>query len=304
MVNLIGKDGKTVAWTSERSNNSVLTIRMPDFKHVGDEQWVFLKSDDHWDNPKCRRKLLSKHLKMAVERDAPIIGGGDLFCAMQGKYDKRGNKSSVRPEHNNNRYLDSLVDTAAEWYAPYASHMVCEGRGNHESAIQKNHETDLTDRFCAKLRGESGAPTEAMGYGYWVRFQLNRERQARSFRLKVFHGSGGGGPVTKGVIQTNRRAVYLPDADIVMTGHVHEAWSVCLRRERINNSNSISHDSQWHVCTPTYKEEYDDGSKGWHVERGAPPKPLGGYWLRFYYSNDQQFEYELIPAVENNTAIT
>jgi hypothetical protein len=28
--------------------------------------------------------------------------------------------------------------------------------------------------------------------------------------------------------------------------------------------------------TGTYKEEYGDGSKGWHVERGAPPKPVGG----------------------------
>jgi hypothetical protein len=30
------------------------------------------------------------------------------------------------------------------------------------------------------------------------------------------------------------------------------------------------------MLTGTYKEEYEDGSKGWHVERGAPPKPLGG----------------------------
>jgi hypothetical protein len=30
------------------------------------------------------------------------------------------------------------------------------------------------------------------------------------------------------------------------------------------------------MITGTYKEEYGDGSKGWHIERGAPPKPLGG----------------------------
>ncbi len=33
------------------------------------------------------------------------------------------------------------------------------------------------------------------------------------------------------------------------------------------------------VRTPAYKEEYNDGKGGWHVERGAPPKPLGGRWL-------------------------
>ena len=30
------------------------------------------------------------------------------------------------------------------------------------------------------------------------------------------------------------------------------------------------------MITGAYKEEYGDGSKGWHVERGAPVKPIGG----------------------------
>ena len=30
------------------------------------------------------------------------------------------------------------------------------------------------------------------------------------------------------------------------------------------------------MITGTYKEEYGDANHGWHIERGAPPKPLGG----------------------------
>jgi hypothetical protein len=30
------------------------------------------------------------------------------------------------------------------------------------------------------------------------------------------------------------------------------------------------------MLTGAYKEEYGDGSKGWHVERAAPIKPIGG----------------------------
>ena len=30
------------------------------------------------------------------------------------------------------------------------------------------------------------------------------------------------------------------------------------------------------IITGTYKEEYGEGDKGWHVERGAPIKPIGG----------------------------
>ena len=34
------------------------------------------------------------------------------------------------------------------------------------------------------------------------------------------------------------------------------------------------------MLTGTYKEEYGEGAYGWHVERGAPPKPLGGRILK------------------------
>jgi hypothetical protein len=36
------------------------------------------------------------------------------------------------------------------------------------------------------------------------------------------------------------------------------------------------------AITGTYKEEYSDGYMGWHVERGAPPKPIGGRILNIY----------------------
>jgi hypothetical protein len=39
------------------------------------------------------------------------------------------------------------------------------------------------------------------------------------------------------------------------------------------------------MLTGTYKEEYQDGSKGWHVERGAPPKPVGGRILTIDYKH-------------------
>jgi hypothetical protein len=55
--------------------------------------------------------------------------------------------------------------------------------------------------------------------------------------------------------------------------------------ETIENHSKIGYQvklkSVHHIRTSTYKEEYGDGTKGWHVTRGAPPKPLGGYWLTF-----------------------
>lgn len=72
-------------------NSTVITI---DGIKAGWEQWVLLRSDVHHDNPKCDQKLEKKHLDQAKEYNAIIIDNGDLFCAMQGKYDKRASKDA------------------------------------------------------------------------------------------------------------------------------------------------------------------------------------------------------------------
>ena len=117
-----------------------------------EENRLALLSDLHWDNPKCDRIMLKRHLDYCLKEQIPVFINGDFFCLMQGKGDKRGNKSDILPEHNNARYLDSVVDTAVEWWSPYASLLTVIGYGNHETGIIKNQETDLLQRFVA-LRG-------------------------------------------------------------------------------------------------------------------------------------------------------
>ena len=86
-----------------------------------DSFWVLLSFDRHHDNPKSNNRMEKRHLDQARERNAVIIiDGGDLFCAMQGKYDRRSNKDDLKPEHKKGDYLDKLVSTAADFYGPYA----------------------------------------------------------------------------------------------------------------------------------------------------------------------------------------
>jgi hypothetical protein len=268
---------------------------------VGDEQWFLLQSDVHWDNPHCDRKKLKKHLDIALERNAPVLDFGDFFCAMQGKYDKRSHKNDIRPEHQNGNYLDSLVNTAAEYLKPYAKILTVRGNGNHESAINKNHESDLNERLAERIRSTGGIARRG-GYSGYVRIQVSdKNRQHGSIVLWYFHGSGGGGPVTRGVIQTNRQAVYVSDADIVVSGHVHESWQVAIERIKLNHKNKVEIKRQSHVKIAGYKEEYGDGYGGWHIETGKPPKPTGAWWLRVYMPTAESGakpapEYELFEA--------
>ena len=288
-------------WAFSTHSRNVHNIKI-NMHGVGAEQWVLLQTDAHWDNPKCDREKLKEHLDLALERNAPVIDAGDWFCAMQGKYDKRSSKKDLRPEHATGSYLDALVDTSAEWLRPYAKLLTVRGEGNHESAIQKNHETDLTGRLCEQLR-LMGSPAQRGGYSGYVKFQISTGGRNKTLKLWYFHGAGGGGPVTRGVIQTNRQAVYVADADFVFTGHTHDSWQLPIQRIRLNSADKIEHVRQTHIKAGGYKEEFRDGNGGWHVERGGPPKPVGAYWLRFYFpkgkedsGNSKVAEYDIIEA--------
>jgi hypothetical protein len=68
--------------------------------------------------------------------------------------------------------------------------------------------------------------------------------------------------------------------DLYTLNHIHENSARNDVRETIyvNNKTGMRHvhkNIHLAVCG-TYKEEFGTGSKGWHVERNAPPKPIGG----------------------------
>lgn len=247
-----------------------------------DESKIAILSDLHWDNPKCDRVMLKRHLDYCLDNLIPVMIVGDLFCLMQGKGDRRGNKSDILTEHNNARYLDSVVETAVEWFSPYAHIITVIGYGNHETAIIKHQETDLLQRFVDLMNYKNKANIFTGGYGGWM--VLRKEIKTNTSitkTLKYFHGSGGGGIVTKGAINLTRALETYENMDIFVMGHIHENASRNDVRDAVQyNPGKRSYEliqKQIHLAiTGTYKEEYVDGFGGWHVERGAPIKPLGG----------------------------
>lgn len=244
-----------------------------------------LLSDLHWDNPKCDRALLTHHLDQAKTLGARVGLNGDTLCLMQGLYDPRKSKSSIRPEHNYKDYLDRVLDTAIEYFTPYAHLIDFIGEGNHESSVSRRQETDILNRLVKGLNQANDTNIGRGGYGgWWVnRFKFDSKNYV-SHRLKYFHGSGGGGPVTKGTIQHNRALTKYAGADLIWMGHVHENYELDYQVEFINRSDIIQHKKVLMVRTATYKEEYTKGKGGWHVERGAAVKPLGGRWLELHVS--------------------
>jgi hypothetical protein len=261
--------------------NAVIQIRKP-FEKIK----ILLMSDLHWDNPHCDRALIKKDLEDAKAGGHDVFINGDLFCCMQGKYDGRRSKSEIRPEHNAGNYLDLIVNTAIEWFTPYAHSIRLIGYGNHETSIARHCETDLIERFVSGINAATGSNIQVGGYGGWIKYHFYRENDSKSggksYKIKYYHGAGGGGSVTRGSIAFNRMATMVEGADAIWMGHVHESTEITYTMEYLSPKGVVHLRDVLMVRTPSYKEEYQDGSKGWHVERMAPPKPLGARWMELH----------------------
>lgn len=264
-------------WTIEEISRQVHRITFDSLPN-GQEIKVLLQTDEHWDNAHCDRALLTRHHQEAVAQNIPILKFGDVFCAMQGKWDKRADQNQLRPEHRGNHYLDRLVDTAGEYYSRFANNIAIVCPGNHETSILNHHQTNLTERLLVKLREKCKIPHMGSYCGF-VQFRFRtRGLDYHSVTLCYHHGYGGGGEVTRGLIDQSRtRSQY--DADIFISGHIHRRNSDENIIISCNNAGRIIRRQQVFIRSSTYKDEWS--GNGWHEERGRAARPKGGWWLKF-----------------------
>jgi len=264
-----------MSWAIQRTDPHAC-ILVYDWAVFSGVEKALLLSDVHWDSAQCDLKTLARDLDKALESKSPVFIFGDFFDAMQGKWDPRSNQSSLREEHRGGSYLDLLVDTSFEWLKKYASILALISPGNHETSIQKRHEVNLTERLVTLLRRE-GSPCVLGTYWGFVGFShRNGHKTAAVHSLHYHHGFGGGGEITRGLIDHSRtRGMY--SADIYVSGHIH-------RRNYDENiitmmsSRGVVHQrQQLFLRCASYKAEHD----GWHAEKGRAARPIGGWWLEF-----------------------
>ena len=254
--------------------------------------YLFTTSDWHFDNPKCNRKLLFKHLDEAKEKNALIAITGDLLCLMQGKYDPRRAKSSIRPEHNENNYLDLVINDTAEKLRPYAKNILLISKGNHETNVSLRMETDVIERMVERLNTLEGTNIQVGEYtGYYTLcFEYKGHGSRKSLNIGYSHGNWGG-IITKGTLSVVRYAAIMPDCDIMFSGHTHDGWIMSHPRLKLNTYKQLVEvKNQWHIKTGTYKEEFAQG-QGWAVERIAMPKYLGSCFTEIDYKKHKDLEY-------------
>lgn len=275
-------------WLFKEHARNVHEIRIDQDKVI--KQNLLLISDVHFDNPHCNRKLLKKHLDEAVQLNAPIVVVGDLFCLMQGTADSRKGrgKHHIRPEHDVPNYFDAVVETAVEWWQPYAKHLVLVGQGNHESAILKHNDIDVLERFACQLRAKGGI-TQAGGYGGWLKMSLKCYGHHRANTIYYHHGYGGGSATTRAT-QQFARFQQMARADIYISGHTHFKESFPLRIAELTRHHRERTIDLHCLRLGTYKDEFAGAEgRGYHIEKGRTPRSLGGYWMEFNVSAQKEF---------------
>jgi UDP-2,3-diacylglucosamine pyrophosphatase LpxH len=233
-----------------------------------------LISDLHFDSTKCDRDLLKKHLTQAVEKNAGILIFGDFFDSMQGRADRRGNKSDLREEYKRADYFDAIIDDAVNWLQPFKDNILLISSGNHESKILQYLETDLLKRLTKEINAECGA------YQGFIKFQHSITSTSRRTTTMWWTHGNIGGNVTKSALSVVRYASIAPDANIIVSGHTHDKFFIEHNQYRLNQRGESKVVKQTHLKLGNYKEEFEDGN-GFGPERIVFPKSKGGWWLHF-----------------------
>ena len=166
-----------------------------------------LVSDVHYDNPACFRKLLKYDMDEALAENAGIFIGGDLFCAMQGKYDPRRNKGDIEDQFNVPNYLDNLVTKVAEFLYPYRENIVMIAVGNHECLDDKTEIlTNEGWKLFADLNRSESVATLNLSNGH-TEWQKPTNYHTSKFNGKMHHLSARCFELQ---MTPNHRVVYIP----------------------------------------------------------------------------------------------
>ncbi len=295
------KPPPAVCWQVSRTERNSYKV-LHTASRWGDTLSALLITDVHWDSKDCRRDLLKADMERAKELGSPVFIFGDLFDVMEGKYDPRRHKDQIRPELSRGDYLDAVVDQSVKWFAPYARNIALVSPGNHEQSIRDRLETDLIQRFVDGLRA-NGATTIRGGYWGFVTFltRITGMKAACSKVLHYHHGYGGGGEVTRGMIDNNRtRGQY--DADVFVSGHIHRRNDDENVIVRCGPTGRIRKQLQVFLRSGTYKDEmlspaHHEEQDSWHISKGRAARPVGGWWLKLAprrrdNTDDMEIRYE------------
>ena len=252
---------------------------------IVDKGTLRLLSDLHIDSKHTDKKKVKKLLDEAKEAGSLICIFGDLLDVMGGKYDKRTLKSDIKQEHNEDNYLNCVIEDAATLLAPYVDNLFISA-GNHEKEIDKRFELYLlemlSDRIYRKTHKNLVWTKNYAGF-----IVVNAKSKTRKLQLSktIFynHGKDSNAVMTFGTLNIKRNSAII-DADVFVSGHIHTNFLVPVNRLSLSSRRKIKVTEQIHIQLGTAKETI--GLDYFSAKKGFSPASTSFYDLTFELKNE------------------
>lgn len=248
-----------------------------------------LMSDLHIGSAGTDEDLIKRDLEWFRANNARILLNGDVFDLIlpgdRKRFDTRGVHKDILGKVN---VIDHQVELGVKILGPYADLIDLVGVGNHETAVEKFHSTDVTARLVRELHA-LGSTCEYGGYeGWYVKRWVSCQRNYHSLKIRYHHGFGASAPVTKGIIDFNRWQ-WIEGADVLWFGHRHNRIIDWTARESVSADGNVKTRPQLNVQTAAYykpregqssEDAMRNGRQGnWAHDSGFATQATGGMLL-------------------------
>lgn len=267
----------------------------------GDTTTAGLLSDLHIGNAFVDEANLKKDIAKVKAFGGPVAINGDVFDLILTGDKKRYNPTALHPRVAGRAdIVNASVDYAHELLEPIASQIHFIGIGNHETAVEKHHSTDPVAWLIRDLNRDHNLNIQYGGYcGWWV-LRFSRDRQMWSYKIHYHHGSGGGSPVTKGMIGFSRDAAWIDGADCLWRGHKHHKTADRDVVQYLDRDHVLKHKERLRVMSASYLDTYREQTSQDALDRGrraayasdwgVAPQAHGGVFIHITIRANQPLE--------------
>ncbi len=275
--------------------------------HSGLVFGISLMSDLHIGAAHVDYRLISKEVSSALSNGDRLLINGDILDLILVQDRKRFSPDVLADRLQGRRdIVNEAIEWAVEILSPAAHLIDMIGLGNHEVTVEKYCSTDPLSIIVHALRKESlkKDPEHIVHYGGYTgfvdyRFELDRDTHTHKppgcrYVIYYHHGGGAYAPVTKGMIDFNRKDTFV-DADLLWLGHKHNRWNAHVEKLSCPESGySVRTKQVRHVMTGAYFQSYvgqsqksigENGRRSnYAADAGLAPQGKGGarVLLEFY----------------------
>lgn len=261
---------------------------------VGERELKLLfVSDLHLGSSGINEQRIRREFDDALEKGARILIGGDILDAIwisDPRYLKSGLGPSVISRQDE---MNAALEYWKEFMQEYSGAIDFLGMGNHESVLLERHGIDLNRLLAISLGLD---PNRVCG-GYWsvISYSFTPAGRKHSCELSIFyhHGSGGGAPITRGMIEVSRTKMYVEGVDIIWQGHTHDRWVAPYSVLRVERGGYPAFGEVMVIRTGGYRYW---GSNPWENRRGHLPKAHGGVFVTASYTTGAGRRYLKLKA--------